>query len=336
MSELLTSRYQFRRGSQKKFIEKVLEKKRWTIADMAKKLGVCERTIRDWRREEVRISCHAAVKLSKLSKIVLPKPRKVITWSEHAKKAGKIGGIHTYEKYGRVCGSESYRKEKWKEWWKKEGHLRLHSSFGKEKEFFRPEMSVELAEICGILLGDGCIGKSQIRVTLNRFTDAEYVIHVQDLLKRVFHVAPAVYQFKDETKRMVKDVTLSRVGIIKYLSSVGLFPGNKVTRQVDIPGWILNNDEYALACVRGLIDTDGCIFTHSYKVNGKMYCYKKIAFTNRSKPLLNSVYNIMKSIGLHPRFSTTSDVRLDSIRDVRKYMQIFGTHNKKHLKRYQK
>lgn len=336
MPELSTSRYQFRTGLQKKFIEKVLERKHWTVSDLAKRLKVCERTIRDWRREAVRISCNAALRLSKLAKVTIPVQRKVIVWSEHAKKAGKIGGTRTFEKYGKVCGNESYRKEKWKEWWTKEGHLGLHSSFGKQKEFSRPEMSVELAEICGIFLGDGCISKNQIRVTLNRVTDAEYIVYVQDLIRRVFHVTPALYEFKDETKRMVKDVTLSRVGIIRYLSSVGLLPGNKVRRQVDIPEWILDNDEYAVACVRGLIDTDGCVFTHSYNVGGKVYRYKKIAFTNRSKPLLNSVYIIMKTLGLHPRFSTTCDVRLDSIEDVKKYMQFVGTRNKKHLKRYQK
>ena len=133
---------------------------------------------------------------------------------------------------------------------------------------------------------------------------------------------------------MVKDVTISRKGLIAYMSSVGLVVGHKVRHQVDIPGWILDNEEYSLACVRGLMDTDGCVFTHRYKVGGKIYKYKKIAFTNKSKPLLNSVYSILKNIGLHPRFSTTFDVRLDSIQDVKSYMKIIGTHNNKHLKRY--
>ena len=49
-----------------------------------------------------------------------------------------------------------------------------------------------------------------------------------------------------------------------------------------------------------------------YKVNGKGYSYKKLCFTSYSRPLRQSVFDILESIGLNPRFAGRRDVRLDS------------------------
>lgn len=84
------------------------------------------------------------------------------------------------------------------------------------------------------------------------------------------------------------------------------------------------------------MDTDGCIFTHRYKVNGKFYNYKKLSFTSYSEPLRQSVFSILKENGFNPRLAQRKDVRLDSIGDVRKYFYLIGSHNPKYLKKYRK
>jgi len=45
--------------------------------------------------------------------------------------------------------------------------------------------------------------------------------------------------------------------LVQELERLGLKCGNKVTQQVGVPNWIQNNTSYTIACVRGLIDTDG-------------------------------------------------------------------------------
>ena len=70
--------------------------------------------------------------------------------------------------------------------------------------------------------------------------------------------------------------------------------------------------------------------------NEKLYSYKKLSFTNLSKPLVIFVYKTMKNIGLNPRMSRNKDVWLDSINDMKKYFKIIGSHNQKHLNRYLK
>jgi intein/homing endonuclease len=119
-----------------------------------------------------------------------------------------------------------------------------------------------------------------------------------------------------------------------FFDKLGLKKGDKVKQQVDIPDWIKQNRLYSIACLRGLVDTDGCIFTHSYRVNDKLYRYKKFSFTNSSKFLRQSVFAILKDNGLNPRMSQRKDVRLDSVSDIKKYFQLIGSHNPKHLKRF--
>jgi len=127
---------------------------------------------------------------------------------------------------------------------------------------------------------------------------------------------------------------ISSIDLVDYLIKMGLKSGNKMKLQVDIPGWIKNNKLYSIACARGLMDTDGCVFTHSYKVNGKNYFYKKLSFTSYSRPMLKSFNDILKSVGMRTRLFHDRDVRIDSIEDVKKYFALIGSHNLKHLKRY--
>jgi hypothetical protein len=65
------------------------------------------------------------------------------------------------------------------------------------------------------------------------------------------------------------------------------------------------------------------------------YSYKKISFKNSSYPLIKSVYNFLKSIGLNHRIAKNlKEVRIESKNDVKKYFQLIGFHNPKNLKRY--
>lgn len=123
----------------------------------------------------------------------------------------------------------------------------------------------------GIILGDGSIGKSQISITLHAEDDKEYSKFVVNLIKKLFDVYIGTCR-----KKACKAVSynISRTELIRFCTKkLGLKQGNKVKQNVDIPAWIKRNKRYAIACVRGLVDTDGCIFSHKYKVNGKWYLY---------------------------------------------------------------
>src|SRR3989338_8704312 len=127
------------------------------------------------------------------------------------------------------------------------------------------------------------------------------------------------------------DISVSNMNLVDYLITVGLKSGNKFKLQVDIPDWIKNNKAYSIMCVRGLVDTDGCIFKHTYKINNKSYIYKKLAFVSCSQPLRKSVYDTLKSVGIKSRFYSYRDIRIDSQKDMELYFKIIGSSNPKHL-----
>jgi len=331
MAEKINSkRVVFLKGKQRNFINKILSK-----ISIKKAAGFCnlsERTIRDWRRERFLMDYNALKILCDKSHFSLPRDIKLKDRYWYVQKGASKGGRAVFRKYGRIGGNPEYRRKKWYEWWGKEGKYKCVIS--KPKYFLKPKFSKELAEFTGILLGDGGITHSQITVTLCLKDEKEYSKFVIALAKKLFNVPIGIYCQKNKS---AINIIISRSGLVSYCKEkIGLKQGNKIEQQVDIPIWIKRNKQYSIACLRGLMDTDGCFFIHRYKVNGKYYKYKKLSFTNYSEPLRQSVFSILKENRFNPRFAQRKDVRLDSIDDVKRYFKIVSSHNPKYLKRYKK
>ena len=322
-------------GGQQQFLSKALQNLNFSWALFAEKIGVHRRTLNDWKREEYSMPLDVVKKISKIAKVKTPENIKVKEpfWYVYkgAKIGGKMGAIACFKKYGSYGGDPEYRKKKWYEWWEREGKYKSNI-ISAVKPIKKPNFSEKLAEFVGIILGDGSIGKSQISITLHSEDDKEYSKFVVNLIKKLFNVYVGICYRKDSE---ATTYNISRTELIHFcIEKLGLKQGNKIRQQIDIPNWIKQNRLYSITCVRGLVDTDGCIFNHSYKVDGKVYNYKKLSFTSYSKPLRYSVSKIMKDNGLNPRLAQGRDIRLDSIKDMQKYFQIIGSHNPKHLRRY--
>lgn len=251
-------------------------------------------------------------------------------WSVH--KASKMGGNATFKKYGRVGGDPINRKIKWRAWWEEKGKFSPPPQLVPLPVRF-PNKSEKLAEMTGILMGDGGITSRQVTVTLHSKDDKAYARFVIALMYKLFGVLPSVYKLKNSS---AINITISRTALVRYCNeSLELKIGNKIAQNIDIPEWIKSTPRYKIACIRGLVDTDGCLIRHRYKVNGKWYFYKKLAFTSLSYPLLYSVFKELKRMGFNPRIHRRKDVRLESKADVKRYFKIIGSHNQKHLAKYQ-
>jgi len=332
MVEQLNSKRAFLPKKQQiKFINKILSK--IPIKKAAKLCNISERTIRDWRRGKFSMNLKKIQKLCKTTNTPLPKNIKTKNRYWYVKNGSSAGGLAVFKKYGRIGGNPEYRKKKWHEWWKNKGQFKTNL-ITKPRPIKKPKKSSELAEFIGILIGDGGITKRQITITLNHIDDKKYSEFVIKLIKKLFNITPSVYH---DAKNSVNDIVMSRTELVKFLVSLGLPIGNKVKQKIDIPIWIKRNKKILIACIRGLIDTDGCVFVHSYKVKNKIYKYKKLAFSSRSKPLIKSVYHLLKRIDLSPRITRDEkDIRIESKNDIKEYFKIFGSHNPKHLRKYSK
>jgi len=318
-----------KKGQQNKFVNKILSK--ISVKETAKLCDLSERTIRDWRREKFLPDFKLLKLLCRKTHLRLPSNIKLKDRYWYVEKGASKGGKAVWEKYGGI-GDPEYRKKKWYEWWEREGKYKQHPIINVSLPIKKPRKSKDLAEFVGIVLGDGGITQYQTRISFHSIDEKKYSKFVADLIKGLFAVPIGIHYDKNDLEF---DLVISRSELVRFCTEkLELKQGNKIKRQIDIPEWIKRNRGYAIACLRGLIDTDGCIFTHCYKVNGKLYSYKKLAFTSYSKPLRQSVFNILKENGLNPRFAQRKDVRLDSIEDMRKYFRVIGSHNPKLLKRY--
>ena len=331
MAEKINSkRVVFLKGKQRNFINKILSK-----ISIKKAAGFCnlsERTIRDWRRERFLMDYNALKILCNKTHFLFPRNIKLKDRYWYAEKGASKGGRALFKKHGKILGDPEHRRKKWREWWEREGKYKSHTILNLPKPIKKPNFSKDLAEFVGIMLGDGGITPYQITITLNLKEKKSYGKFIVSLIKKLFNVPVTI---SDKRTDSSVSLVVSRKKLVDFCIEIGLKIGNKVKQQIDIPNWIKKNNQYKIACLRGLMDTDGCIFTHRYKSRDKWYEYKKILFTSASFPLRQSAFSILKENGLSPRFAVRSDVRIDKMEDVRRYIKIFDSHNPEYLKKYQ-
>lgn len=167
-------------------------------------------------------------------------------------------------------------------------------SLGKMKKISFPEKCAELAELFGIILGDGGITKRQVTITLHKTDDRMFAEYVKSQMEKLFQTEVAL---RERRNTNVISIVISRTALVNYLEELGLGKGNKVKQQAKVPEWITENDEYAAACLRGLFDTDGCTYVDKHVISGNLYLNIGMNFTNRSLPLLAFFFTTLEKFG---------------------------------------
>jgi len=293
---------------------------RWE--DLANFCGVSDRTLRDWTRVKFTPSHNILVLLSDKYRVALP-DLELLKPYWYIEKSARLGGLANYKLYGPPGSLES----------RKRGYLKAIASgkFTTRKTIQPLKLSVELAELVGILLGDGGITHNQVRVTLNSKTDADYSDFVAQLFKKIFGEIPHTHNRKSGN---ALDLILSGMCYVGELENIGLKRGNKVINQVSIPDWILRNKNYARACLRGLVDTDGGVYFHNHIVGGKKYLNFGLTFTNASLPLILGAKSILEKNELRVFMPRQRNLYIYNFDQIKKYFKIVGSSNNKHLKRF--
>jgi len=202
------------------------------------------------------------------------------------------------------------------------------------KQVQLPPESEKLAELVGIMLGDGNL--QELRSKGQTFYQLRIACHVRDdldyyqnyiipLLNDLFLIKASVYY---EKHKAAVQVYTSKKVIIKFLIKKGLKPGNKIANGVTIPSWILKNDRFLKACVRGLIDTDGSIY-----LAGK---WVQICFKNLNTVLLTDLRAALIKLGFYTSKITWNKIYISRKYDIQKYYKEIGFSNLKHRRRYLK
>ena len=145
----------------------------------------------------------------------------------------------------------------------------------------------DLAEFIGIMLGDGNIWNNRIRIAFDK-RNLEYVRYVSKLFKKLFGI-----KLNKEINKNTNQLYLYRTNLyaIEELLKQGLMKGDKIKNAIEVPSWIKSDKFYSKRCIRGLIDTDGCVYWS--KRDRQIY----IKFTNFNLQLLGDFKKITDNLG---------------------------------------
>ncbi|OGF60515.1 MAG: hypothetical protein A3D44_01815 [Candidatus Staskawiczbacteria bacterium RIFCSPHIGHO2_02_FULL_42_22] len=153
-------------------------------------------------------------------------------------------------------------------------------------------------------------------------------------MKKLFFVEPAIYY---PPAALVMNIVVSRVKLVKFCNKkLGLRIGNKLKQGLDIPLWIRKGIEFEKRCVRGLMDTDGCIFNKVHKMKNKQYSYKRLSLVSASPMLRKSIFDILEKLRLSPKIRGNRSVQIENKEKIAEYFKVVGSSNPKHLNRYHK
>lgn len=152
-----------------------------------------------------------------------------------------------------------------------------------------PPYSETLAYIVGVALGDGNLSNPNGRATRLRITcDTRYPNVIHEIRTALEILFPNNKVSLAQRMSTYLDISVYSNKLNEYLPwQVGLGP--KKLQRARVPTWILNDADYARACLRGLIQTDGCIYTDRG--------YRMVNFTNDTAELAEDVSQMINSLG---------------------------------------
>ncbi|TFG25849.1 MAG: hypothetical protein EU532_11225 [Promethearchaeota archaeon] len=168
------------------------------------------------------------------------------------------------------------------------------------------EKDKKLAEIFGIILGDGNLSKNgnTITIKLNIIKEPRYVNYVMALSREIFKKNPNIQNLPNNQAIQLR---INSKELVRKLVLLGLQKGDKVKNQVGVPEWIKINRDFCKGCLKGLLDTDGSIFPVISEKTIKMN------FKNNSKPLVNDFKYMCEILDI--RVSKIIEGITDSFRD---------------------
>lgn len=166
--------------------------------------------------------------------------------------------------------------------------------FMKKSHIIIPKkMSPELAELIGILMGDGYlyngINKYTIGIVGHPKTDFEYYKYIVNLIKDLFNKKVQIKKIGRGIRIIFDSKEIFRF-ITKYIP---YYKGGK-SDKIIIPKELLQRWNLTKHTIRGIVDTDGLIFTSNKPGSPN---YPSIEITTSSNKLAIQLKNILQDNG---------------------------------------
>lgn len=146
-----------------------------------------------------------------------------------------------------------------------------------------------LAYVIGLALGDGNLSNPNGRAVRLRITcDTKYKDLIKDFCLSIQKLLP-----KNKVSIVKRAKTFCDISCYsnKWENWLGwkVGKGSKYEQKISIPKWIKQNKKFSIECLRGLLQTDGCIYIDRG--------YKMVNFVSIIPTLANDVVNIITKLG---------------------------------------
>jgi hypothetical protein len=155
------------------------------------------------------------------------------------------------------------------------------------------EKAGELAELIGVVLGDGNICKFLRTESLEIAGNSNN----KGFIRRYGRIVEKVFSKKPTITKLPTNCIKIRIYQKNISKRLNIPAGARGKIDFSIPSWILNNKEFLISYLRGLYEAEG-----SFCIHKPTYTYKFL-FSNKNESLLNNVFRGMKILGFHPHRS---------------------------------
>ncbi len=169
---------------------------------------------------------------------------------------------------------------------------------GKIKSTYpRFENNGDLAELIGVVLGDGHIWKYPRTEELSIFSNSSnpgFVRRYGDLMEKVIGKKPVV------TVHSGKNCIRIRIYENHISERLGVPISPRRNKKIVVPDWILENNQYIVRYLRGLYEAEGSYCRHAPTSTWKLF------FTNRNSSMLRNVLRLLRRLDFHPHIGVNS------------------------------
>lgn len=145
--------------------------------------------------------------------------------------------------------------------------------------------------------------------------------------------------YKREKYNCVRYIISSKV-LFNFFKNLNFPIGKK--NKLSIHKSIIKNNRNALACVRGIFNTDGTIYrrySKQYSNHSKLYNYAIIQIKLKSKKVITQIKGILNKNRIKTTKIGNIDnkyfvIRITDQNEIKKFIDIIKPSNEYHLKRY--
>ena len=171
----------------------------------------------------------------------------------------------------------------------------LSSTLGEMK----PKLTPELAEIVGIMFGDGYMKNKHnhahvIRIFGNLSKDRVYMHYIKRMFIRNFNIVPKLSEYP---KKNYLELYVYSKELVDYFHRFLLIPLSPKTN-LSIPEYIKEDEQLLISFIRGLFDTDGCVTHQIDRKNGRKYYYVLIKISAKSESFTREIVTSLKKLGI--------------------------------------